>query len=486
LTGTTGGVTTNGGSFNLLAAADTDNTAITVAIDTSSAGNKAGTATLDFFSDGDGTSGLGITPLASQDVAVTGQVFRLAQLNVAPSTVELHARVGDSVSQTIAMANTAANDGFSEQLAVTGVAGAGDASSSGAVAGLINAGSSDSGISVALDTSSAGAKSGTVTVSGESDGNTTSGFTNNVSLVDQVVNVAGNVYTTAVAQVNQTLVDFGIVHVGETIAAQSVTVENAASSSALNDVLLGSFSGASGPFSATGDLGLGLDAGDSGSVFAGLDTTSAGIFTDTATLGLSSHNADMADLTLSGVSVGLQAQVNEYANPMFDFVSGDGSLTSSSHTLFELDFGTVVLGSGLFTANLGVLNDVAAPADLLAGLFDLTSAGAFGLLGFDDFGFSGPGIFDSLTALGALDLLGGMAVSFDSSGLGLGSYTGSILLNPFGFNASGYDGALDQARLVFTASIVDGNSVPEPGILVLFFSGSLFLLVFGRRRRMAR
>ncbi|MDF1831915.1 MAG: PEP-CTERM sorting domain-containing protein, partial [Porticoccaceae bacterium] len=161
----------------------------------------------------------------------------------------------------------------------------------------------------------------------------------------------------------------------------------------------------------------------------------------------------------------------------------DGSLTSSSNTLFELDFGTIVLGSGLFTANLGVLNDVAAPADLLAGLFDLTNAGVFGLLGFDDFGFSGPGVFDSLTALGALDLLGGMEVSFDSSSLGLGNYTGSILLNPFGFNTSGYDGAFDEARLVFTASIVDGASVPEPGVLVLFISGSLLVLVFGRRRK---
>ena len=484
--GTTGGVVNNGGTFNLLAAAGTDASSITVGIDTTTAGNKDGVSTLDFVSDGTGTSGLGQTVLASQDVAVTGQVFRLAQMDVTPSTVVLNARVGDAVSQTLAIVNTAANDGFSEQLAVTGRVDTGDVTTGGMIGGLINAGSSDSNLSVALDTSSAGAKSGTVTLSGESDGSNTSGFTNNLSLADQVVNIAGNVYTTAVAQVTQTLVDFGIVHVGDTVTQQAIVVANTAASSALNDVLQGSFAGATGPFSSVGDLGLGLDAGESASVFAGLDTSIAGVFTDTSTISLASHNSDMADLALSDVSVGLQAQVNEYANPVFDFISGDGSLTSSSNTLFELDFGTIVLGSGLFTANLGVLNDVVAPADLLAGLFDLTNAGIFGLLGFDDFGFSGPGLFDPSTALGALELLGGMEVSFDSSGLGLGNYSGSILLDPFGFNSSGYDGALDQARLVFTASIVDGNSVPEPGVLVLFLSGSLFLLVFGRRRRVAR
>ncbi|MDF1831914.1 MAG: choice-of-anchor D domain-containing protein, partial [Porticoccaceae bacterium] len=194
--GTSGGVTTNGGSFNLLAAAGTDNSAISVAIDTSTAGDKAGNATLDFVSDGTGTSGLGQTPLASQDVAVTGQVFRLAQMDASPSPVVFaDSHVGDTASQGLSIANTATNDGFSEQLSVTGRTDAGDVTSSGMIGGLINAGTSDTGVSVALDTSSAGAKSGSVTFSGESDGTNTSGFTTNVSLADQVVNVVGNVYT---------------------------------------------------------------------------------------------------------------------------------------------------------------------------------------------------------------------------------------------------------------------------------------------------
>jgi len=485
--GTSGGVTNNGGSFNLLAAADTDSTSITVGIDTSTAGDKAGNATLGFVSDGSGTSGLGQTALASQDVAVTGQVFRLAQLDVTPSSVVLaDAHVAEVAQQALAITNTAANDGFSEQLSVTGRVDAGDALSSGTVGGLVNAGSSDSNIAVGLDTSSAGAKSGTVTVSGESDGTNTSGFTSNVGLADQLVSVAGNVYTAAVGEVTQTLVDFGIVHVGDTVAQQALTVTNTAASSALNDELQGSFAGVTGPFTATGDLGTGLAAGasDNSSLLAGLDTTNSGVFSDTAAVSLLSHNSDMADLALSAVDVSLTGQVNEYANPVFDFISGDGTLASNGDALFELDFGTIVSGSGLFTANLGVVNDVAGSADLLAGLFDLTEAGDFDLLGFDAFGFDSAGEYDLLSGLASEELLGGMNVSFDSSSFGVGTYTGSIFLNPFGFNRSGYDGSLEQAKLSFTATVVSEQvSVPEPNTLLLFLSGAIFLLLSGRRRR---
>src|SRR5205807_1926574 len=70
----TGGVTTNGGSFNLLGAGATNNTSLAVGINTSSAGSKNGTATISLTSDGTGTSRLANTPLTSQTVNVNGQV----------------------------------------------------------------------------------------------------------------------------------------------------------------------------------------------------------------------------------------------------------------------------------------------------------------------------------------------------------------------------------------------------------------------------
>ena len=80
---------------------------------------------------------------------------------------------------------------------MTGRVDAGDVTSTGMIAGLIDAGASDTNLSVALDTSSAGAKSGTVAFSAESDGTNTSGFTTNVAVADQTVNVSGDVYRLA-------------------------------------------------------------------------------------------------------------------------------------------------------------------------------------------------------------------------------------------------------------------------------------------------
>jgi hypothetical protein len=59
--GVTGNATSNNGSFALLNAGATDSSALTVGIDTSSAGHKSGTATISLASDGAGTSGFGGT-----------------------------------------------------------------------------------------------------------------------------------------------------------------------------------------------------------------------------------------------------------------------------------------------------------------------------------------------------------------------------------------------------------------------------------------
>src|SRR4030095_6945682 len=71
----TGGVTTNAGSFSLLAPGATNSASRAVGMDTSSAGSKDGTATITLTSNGTGSSALGTTPLASQTVNVTGFVY---------------------------------------------------------------------------------------------------------------------------------------------------------------------------------------------------------------------------------------------------------------------------------------------------------------------------------------------------------------------------------------------------------------------------
>ena len=73
--GTLSGVTTNSGSFNLLAAGSTNNAALTVSLATGSVGNQAGSAQILFATDGQGTSGLGAESLSPQTVNVYGTVL---------------------------------------------------------------------------------------------------------------------------------------------------------------------------------------------------------------------------------------------------------------------------------------------------------------------------------------------------------------------------------------------------------------------------
>ena len=72
----TAGVITNSGSFSrLLPASQTNSTDLQVGLDTSTAGQKNGSATITLISDGTGTSGLAPTTLTPVTLTVTGNVF---------------------------------------------------------------------------------------------------------------------------------------------------------------------------------------------------------------------------------------------------------------------------------------------------------------------------------------------------------------------------------------------------------------------------
>ncbi|MDD4274926.1 MAG: choice-of-anchor D domain-containing protein [Desulfobacter postgatei] len=461
--GTTGGVTV-AGSFNLLGPTQTDNSSISVAIDTSSAGDKSGTATIDFESDGTGSSGLGITHLDSQDVAVTAAVYRLAQGLAAPDPIIINARVGDLGEQTVTITNTALADGYSESLnASTGVT-TGDVTAIGSVNLLAAQNTDNSSLVFGINTSTAGVKNGTATVDFESDGTGTSGFAA-IDVGSQVVGVSGNVYAPAQASASATNVDFSIVHVGDVLSDMAVTVTNTALVTALNDVLCGSISTSSSPFNASGDLGSGLTAGASADLFVGLDTATAGIYTGSATISTVSHNEDMADWRLADISVDLMAQINNYANPVFSLLSGYGSLSGSGFD-YWLDLGTVLQGTGTLETNLALFNDVSGPADLLNGSFDLTGS---------DFLMTGFDLFSDMNAgEGLLDLL----ISLDT--VTLGAYTGEITLNAIAHNASGFEQIFDPITVYISANVVDNTAapIPEPATIILFAMGLMLMLKF--------
>jgi hypothetical protein len=328
---------------------------------------------------------------------------------------------------------------------------------------------------VGLDTSTAGAKSGTATITLQSDGTGTSGFSA-IGIGTQTVNVSGNVYTPAVVKLNTTTVNFGIIHKGDSVSPISLSVKNDAAVTALNDVLLGSFSGSpAAPFTASGNLGAGLAAGatDNTSLKVALNTSNAGIYNGSANLNFSSRNPEMADLPLAVANISLDAQVNNFASALLEKLSGKGTLKQENPYEFLFDFGQLSIGSGLSQAQLGVKNDASAPADTLGGTFELNAS---------DFVLSG---FNAFNGIEAGSLLSGLNIGFNANALG--DYSGLITIRPFGYNASGYNGTLPEIVLNLEAEVVSGQQpIPEPSTVILLVSGLGAMAGLRRMRKMLR
>ena len=115
----TGGVTTNSGSFSLLAPGATNSLSLVVGISTTTAGDQSGTATISLQSDGNGSSNLGTTPLTSQTVQINGKVYRLAVATAhTPEPINFgNFHVNDTAPhQALSLTNNVPADGFSEAL----------------------------------------------------------------------------------------------------------------------------------------------------------------------------------------------------------------------------------------------------------------------------------------------------------------------------------------------------------------------------------
>ena len=156
-TGATGNAGHNGGSINNLAAGSSNVGSMSVTMDTSTAGAKAGSVVLGYQTDGtgsNGNSGLSAVAAGSQTIIVSGNVYTAAvgQLNN-PAVNFGVVRIGDVVGpRNITVQNTAAasalNDTLQANLTVVG----GPFGSANSVGGIAAGASGNVAVSLATGT----------------------------------------------------------------------------------------------------------------------------------------------------------------------------------------------------------------------------------------------------------------------------------------------------------------------------------------------
>jgi len=490
--GTGAGLISGSGSLSgILAGTNSTagNGSMVVSVNTGAAGSVNGSILVNYTSAGavgGASNGLGTLAAGSEGYGVngtiqaTGNVINQANALVNNPTINLGAvRVGAAApSGTVSVTNVASappQAALNAAIAPT----SGPITASGSF-NLLNPGATNtSSLVVGLNTGTAGnftgSNAGTATISFVSDASNVGNCAPNcqLNLASQTVNVEGKVYTQAVGTASGTAINFGVVRVGDTVSAANITISNTAASTALNDTLRADLSGVGGAFSAPASV-AGIAAQAAGQMAVSLNTSTAGIFSQGGSIGFTSQNPDMADVSAgANATVSLMAQVNNLANGDFDLLSGTGTL-SQTGTSYELDLGTIVLGDTISSV-LRLDNDVAGPADELSGLFDLTGA--------NDFSYNG---WNPLAFLAAGQASGNMNVNWLAGALGL--FSDTIIFNGFGTNASDPLGLAQTRQLTIRANVINGvppGTVPEPGTLALLL-GAAAAAGLARRRAAAQ
>jgi hypothetical protein len=243
-------------------------------------------------------------------------------------------------------------------------------------------------------------------------------------------------------------VNFGYAHIGD-VLTQALSITNNVPNDGFSERLDASIGSPTG--SATTNSGSFADLApgstNNSSLVVGIDTSTAGIKSGTATISFVSDgtgSSGLGNTNLASQTVNIQAQVNNFAIADVVKLSGHGFFAMTGPDEFTLNLGSIVEGQAPLTATLGMMNDAAAPSDDLAGSFTL-AAPDFGLTGFSSF---------SGVAAGATQ--GGFVVSLDDSNVG--DFTGQITLLPRSTNPQPFTMDLDPITIhVFGAVRLGGD-----------------------------
>ena len=350
-------MTNNNGAANLVKAGGTSNN-LSVGLDTSAAGAKNGSATVNYYSDGTGTDNEIAIANGTSTVNVTGAIYDYAKASTLPATVDLgNVHVGAVTSQALTLFNRAPTSAYSEKLdaGVTSISGAATAAG---VVNLLAGGSSSTNLSVGVNTGTAGNKTGAATFAMISDGTGTSALAN-TSLSSQTVNVSANVFRLAENVTTPNPINFSSSHVGD-VVSQTLNITNKAINDGYSEKLDASF-GVAGGDANHNNVGISqLAAGASNNdMVVSLDTRTAGAKAGTIILDYQSNGVGTSGLGFTGLSTEIlkvSGDVYNYANVLLASF-GYGNFSSGAVNQYTLDFGDILQGSGLFTANLSVMNN---------------------------------------------------------------------------------------------------------------------------------
>lgn len=347
--GGTGGVT-GSGSVNISVQAS-NATAVSATLSSAAGGLATGTGTINFDSEGSGIDGLGTLALPPAIVTLTGTFFNYAIADFFGNTSidfgNVHA--GHVPTDSILLANAAAQGQYSENLDAGFIGASGNLITSGTVSELA-AGYESFGLLISIGATNPSDQFGQATIALTSDGagidtlgNTALGF--------ETILVSAVEYDYAAPSLASTIVTLGNVHVGSA-DSQALAISNSFSggNEAYQEGLDAYFSGTSG-VTATGTVNL-LGAGqtDSQDLSVGLATGAAGSFSGDAYLSLISDGAMTSQLgttALPGADIQVSGAVYAYAAP---------SLAST-----DIDLGVIHVGDA-GTAFLTLSNAAADPA----------------------------------------------------------------------------------------------------------------------------
>jgi hypothetical protein len=440
------------GSVSGLTAGASNASAMQIELRSGTAGIDTGTAAIGLISDGSGIDTLGTTTLTTQTVTVSGTLFNEATAALVTKTVSFgQHHVGDALSQLITLKNSAAAGPYSENLDATfSGTSAVLSGSTGSVSELAAGGTSTNGLDLVLNSGTAGTLSGTATLGLVSDGSTidTLGTT---ALAGQTVTASGTLFNYATASTIAP-VNFGIVHVGQSLA-KHLSLTNKAAAGKYSENLDASFSGTSADFTGTGSISeLLAGKANSTSLAVTLSSATAGTISGAATLGLVSDGKNIDTLgttVLNGETVALTGTVNNYATASIEAISGGATLSGTGNTI-TLNFGSLKKGSAAGKENIGILNSASGPADNLSGSFSLSGTSGFTDAGFTAFSGEAAGHADTAPT-----------ITFSTGTVGV--HTETIVIDTTGSNASGYKGALTAETLIVTGTITAAAAMPMTG-----------------------